>query len=68
MNLKLTVNGEVMEFEKSFTIAELIEHLELSPTSILIEYNREPLHRDEYARTRIGENDNIEIVQMMAGG
>lgn len=68
MSVKLTVNGEKMELEKVLTVGELLTHLDLSPKGIFVEYNREPLHSDSYGETRIKDNDNIEIVAMMAGG
>ncbi len=68
MSLKITINGEKQEFEKAFTLSELIEQLGLHEKSVFIEYNREPLAREHYKSQRIKDGDNLEIVRMMAGG
>ena len=65
---KIKLNGETREFEQNLTLLELLSEMGLHEKSVFIEYNREPLDRKNYARTRINEGDVIEIVTMMAGG
>ena len=66
--IECTVNGQAHAFDARLTLTELIAHFGLHEKGVFIEHNREPLHRDDYARTRIADGDTIEIVAMMAGG
>ena len=50
------------------TVAELIERLQLSPQTILIEHNGLALHRHEWPAKNIAEGDQIEFIRVVAGG
>lgn len=50
------------------TITDLLAELTLPAETLLIEINGEPLHRSEWAKTPVAENDRLEFLQIAAGG
>jgi thiamine biosynthesis protein ThiS len=66
--MTIVLNGENADTRGAQTIAELVECLELSPPSILIEHNGLALHRHEWPQTKLAEGDRIEFVRVVAGG
>ena len=66
--MTLRINGADREFRALRTIAELVAELELIPATILIEHNGAPLRRDEWETRAVHEEDNIEVLQIVAGG
>lgn len=66
--MELVVNGETRVLEDALTIADLLEKHNLKPQMVVIEHNRAIVPRDLYATVILRPGDEIEIVQMMAGG
>ena len=66
--MKISLNGESVETREAKTIAELIEHYELPPQSILVEHNGLALHRHEWPVRPLAEGDRIEFIRVVAGG
>ena len=66
--MKIAVNGESMDIREAKTIAELIEHYELPPQSILVEHNGLAVHRHEWPERPLAEGDRIEFIRVGAGG
>jgi sulfur carrier protein len=66
--MKVTVNGNLKEFESVQTIAGLLDTLGIPTTSALIEQNGAVIARREFQTAAVNEGDTIEIVQMAAGG
>ena len=66
--MKIAVNGESVDTHETKTIAELIEHYELPPQSILVEHNGLALHRREWPKRALAEGDRIEFIRVVAGG
>ena len=66
--MTISLNGERADAGDAQTIAELIERLQLSPQSILIEHNGLALHRHEWPQRKLGEGDQIEFIRVVAGG
>jgi thiamine biosynthesis protein ThiS len=66
--MNISLNGENVEAREAKTIAELIEHYELPPQSILVEYNGLALHRHEWSERALSEGDRIEFIRVVAGG
>ncbi|MDZ7748301.1 MAG: sulfur carrier protein ThiS [Halofilum sp. (in: g-proteobacteria)] len=62
------VNGEACELPEALTVAELVERVGLADRRIALELNREIVPRGEYAETRLGEGDRVEIVRAIGGG
>ena len=66
--MRVRVNGEDCELPEALTVAELVERVGLADRRIALELNREIVPRGEYARTRLGEGDRVEIVRAIGGG
>lgn len=66
----LTINGRQREipFADGLNIEQLLEHLKLDRESVVVELNREILPADQFAETRLRENDVLELVQFVGGG
>jgi thiamine biosynthesis protein ThiS len=64
----ISVNGETIDARDAKTIAELIDHYELQPQSILVEHNGLAVHRHEWAERSLAQGDRIEFIRVVAGG
>ena len=66
--MKLTVNGDPMEFPGEMTAAALLEQLKLNPGLVVVELNLNILKRDELPKAALKEGDQVEIVHFVGGG
>ena len=64
----ITANGERRELERDMTITEFLDLRGLQARMVVVEHNREIIPRDRYSETTIRDGDELEVVQMMAGG
>ena len=62
------INGETRTVPDGSTVADLLESLGLPAKNVLVEYNGEPVTRDDFSHQAIREDDRIEIISMVAGG
>jgi sulfur carrier protein len=66
--IALTVNGKPRSLERSMTLLEYLEQLQINPQIIAVEHNGEILRRERYGQTRLADGDVLEIVRMVGGG
>ena len=66
--MTIALNGERVDTRGAQTIAELVERYQLSPPSILVEYNGLALHRREWPEKTLVKDDRIEFIRVVAGG
>ena len=66
--MELKVNGESQTLSSPMRLSEFLEKHELKERLVVVELNREIIPRPRYSETVLREGDEIEIVQMMAGG
>jgi len=66
--LKLTVNGEVRDFDLPLTVAGLVERLGLDMRKVAVELNREIVPRSTYTAVVLHDGDVLEIVHFIGGG
>jgi thiamine biosynthesis protein ThiS len=66
--MTISINGESVAAGNAQTIAELVEHCQLPPQSILVEINGLALHRREWTKRALAEGDRIEFIRIVAGG
>ena len=64
---KIRLNGEERS-SSAASLVELLKELELPLSTVLVEQNGVALHRHELEKALIAENDQIEILQIAAGG
>jgi sulfur carrier protein len=62
------VNGNPHTLKNGSTVADLLEQFALPAKNVLVERNGEPVNRDAFGTVRLENDDQIEIVNMVAGG
>ena len=66
--LHLTINGKPTTLDRPLTITEFLASRNLKDRMVVAEHNGEIIPRDRYTQITLNEGDNLEVVQMMAGG
>ncbi len=66
--MQLQVNGESREVAADISISEFLAWHNLNAMVVVVEHNRVIVPRDRYADVVLRPGDDLEIVQMMAGG
>jgi len=66
--VRITVNDELREVPDDLSLQELIGRLTLPAERLAIELNRTVVRRAEWPRTRLHEDDRVEIVHFVGGG
>lgn len=66
--MQIKVNGEALMLEMPMNVHGLAEKLQLNPSQVAIERNREIVPRSTYRDVQINEGDEIEIVRFIGGG
>lgn len=64
----LTVNGAIWETSPEKTVADLVDEWCATSKGVAVALNGEVLPKSTWARTSVGEGDQIEIVTAAAGG
>jgi thiamine biosynthesis protein ThiS len=66
--MTISLNGEPADAHGAETIADLVEHYQLAPQTILIEHNGLALHRHEWPQRPLTEGDQVEFIRVVSGG
>jgi len=66
--IEITVNGEARQVEEPLTVAELLTRYGIHDRMVVVEHNGEIVPRGRFGAEKLRAFDNLEIVQMMAGG
>ena len=66
--IKLTVNGEAKELERSIPLAEFLMIHDINLKHIAVGYNGDVLHKEEYSNIVLKDEDVLEIVRPVGGG
>lgn len=66
--MKLEVNGEAVEVPEGLSIAQLLEHLQISRGRVAVEVNREVVGRADHGARCLSSGDRVEIVAFVGGG
>ena len=66
--IKIKVNGKKVIFNKNGTIEILIKKLKIPLNKVAIELNKKILNKNKINKTKLNNNDNIEIVHFIGGG
>ncbi|MBZ4688464.1 MAG: sulfur carrier protein [Clostridia bacterium] len=64
----MIVNGKERDFDSGITVNELLEKLNLSKDTVVVEVNLEIVPKDQYAAKILNEDDKVEIVSFVGGG
>ncbi|ASR47256.1 MULTISPECIES: sulfur carrier protein ThiS [Paenibacillus] len=67
--MKLTINGQSMNFSNRIThVEQLLHELDLKVKTVVVELNRHILTREEHEEAVLKDGDNLEIVHFVGGG
>ena len=66
--IKIRVNGRKVMFNNNETVDKLIKKLKIPLNKVAIELNKKILDRKKIYKTKLKNNDNIEIVHFIGGG
>jgi sulfur carrier protein len=67
--MQLTINGNARSFEEfDFSVARLVQNLELTGKRLAIELNGEIVPRSQFEATKLADGDKLEIVGAVGGG
>ncbi|MCS7190743.1 MAG: sulfur carrier protein ThiS [Fimbriimonadales bacterium] len=66
--MRVRINGAERELPEPMTLLQLLQARGIDPRTVVVEYNYEITPRDRYDQIVLREGDNLEIVQMTAGG
>ena len=65
--MKLLINGEKKELNCKRVI-DLLNYLELNKDIVAVELNKNIVHRENFEKTKLKDNDKLEIVKAVGGG
>ncbi len=66
--VRVHLNGKEREIPGGLSVRGLLEHLELDPSTVVVELNREILSREQYDDRAVREDDTVELVHFVGGG
>lgn len=66
--IRVHLNGKEREIPAELSVRELLEHLDLDPSVVVVELNREILGREQYDDRTVREDDTVELVHFVGGG
>jgi thiazole synthase len=64
----VTLNGKPRTVVDGLTLLDLLKQLDVQPTRVVIEHNREIRRRDDFEKTRVHAGDELELVYFVGGG
>ena len=66
--IEIQLNGKPYSLSESVNIDSLLEELSIPKDKVAIELNRKVLHKENYTKTVLKNNDQVEIVTFIGGG
>jgi thiamine biosynthesis protein ThiS len=66
--MTVTVNGRARQLPPSFTVAQLLELLQLEAALVAVERNQTIVPRNAFDQTSLQDGDRLEIVRFVGGG
>ena len=67
-DVTVTLNGKPRKVEDGVSLLELLEALDVAPSRVVIEHNREIRRKDDFAETVVHDGDELELVYFVGGG
>jgi thiamine biosynthesis protein ThiS len=68
MTVRVRLNGKERDVSRGLTVRGLLDELDVHPSMVVVELNREIIERDGYERAPVSEGDTIELVHFVGGG
>ena len=66
--IEIQLNGKPYSLSEGVNINSLLEELSIPKGKVAIELNRKVLHKENYTKTVLKNNDQVEIVTFIGGG
>lgn len=66
--ISITANGKLCAVAPGTPLPDFLRSLDLAPTRVIVEHNRQALTQAEAQAVRLAEGDQLEIVRLVAGG
>ncbi len=66
--MEVQVNGQSRTLDSAFTVARLLEELNLAGQPCAVEINASVVPRREHGERTLREGDTVEIVTLVGGG
>ena len=65
---KIQLNGKKVVIRNNCSIFDLLKKYKLSNKKVAIEYNGVIIHKENFRKKYLKNNDKVEIVQFIGGG
>jgi thiamine biosynthesis protein ThiS len=65
--MELIINGEEKELNCE-KVSDLLNTLNLDKDTVAVELNKNIVHRENFDKTELKDNDKLEIVKVVGGG
>lgn len=65
---EILLNGEKKAIESGWTLAELLQKLEITSGSVAVEHNEKVIPRRDLGHVALSSGDKVEIVRFVGGG
>ncbi len=66
--VNVTLNGKPRTVPQGLTLLQLLEQLDVQPSRVVIEHNRQIRRREDFQKTSVIEGDELELVYFVGGG
>ena len=66
--IEIQLNGKPYSLSEGVNVDSLLEELSIPKGKVAIELNRKVLHKENYTKTVLKNNDQVEIVTFIGGG
>src|SRR5256712_13038205 len=64
----VTLNGKPRQVAEGVSLLDLLEQLDVQPSRVVVEHNRQIRRRDDFAKTVVRAGDELELVYFVGGG
>ena len=66
--IRVVVNGEERLLNQGVSVLDLLDLLDLHPSTVVVELNREIVRQPALGNTQLNEEDRVELVHFVGGG
>ena len=66
--VKITVNGNEVEIERSMSVEEMLDCVDVPPNYLAVEINGDVVPREHYTSVDVNDGDRVEVVTLVGGG
>jgi thiazole synthase len=67
-DVTVTLNGKPRQFPDGLSLLDLLKQLDVQPSRVVVEHNREIRRRDDFEKTQVHSGDELELVYFVGGG